>query len=110
MSIPRVKNAITYRINGGESAEVKFKDGLVRKFVLAADRLKDGVNTVAFKAQLTGIMYRLVFKYWRTGKDVKPMDQGITVKRQFFLLDGKGGTQGDQVRRYGAAAHTSRAR
>jgi uncharacterized protein YfaS (alpha-2-macroglobulin family) len=49
-------------------------------------------------------MYRLVLRYWKTGADIPPHAEGISVVRSFYLLDGKGGVtrqlrSGDKVPR-----------
>ena len=66
--------------------------------------MKEGKNKLTFKTLTTGMMYRVVFRYWKKGADIKPMAEGITVIRNFYLLDGKGGVKrqlknGDSVPR-----------
>jgi hypothetical protein len=101
---PKAKHELTFAVNGGEARKVKFDNKLTQKFVLAADGLKEGTNRLFFRTTTTGMMYRVVFRYWKTGSKIKPMDEGITVTRYFYLLDDKGNmkrrlTDGDSVPR-----------
>jgi uncharacterized protein YfaS (alpha-2-macroglobulin family) len=101
---PKAKPELTFSVNAGAPQQVKFDTQLSQKVVLAAGGLKEGTNTLTFRTKTTGMMYRLVFRYWQSGAVIKPMDAGITVARKFHLLDGKGGVvrelkDGDQVPR-----------
>ncbi|HEY8503146.1 MAG TPA: hypothetical protein VIL46_01090, partial [Gemmataceae bacterium] len=50
----------------------------------------EGANRIAFRTRTSGVMYRLVLRYWRRGADVAPMGSGIKVVRNFYLLGEKG--------------------
>ncbi len=56
--------------------------------------LRHGENVLRFEGHAPGAMYRAVFRYWKTGRDIPPMQSGLAVRRQFFLL----GPDGQQVR------------
>jgi uncharacterized protein YfaS (alpha-2-macroglobulin family) len=101
---PKAKPELSFALNDGEHGKVTFDSKLMQKVVIPATSLKEGANTLTFKTRTAGMMYRLVFRYWKTGADIKPMAEGITVRRNFFLLDGKGGVirqlaSGDKVPR-----------
>ena len=101
---PQASNALKFSINGGDARAVTFDDKLTKKVVMPADVLKAGENKLTFKTEMTGVMYRLTLRYWKTGRDIAPMDRGISVRRNFYLLDGKGGVvkqlrSGDSVPR-----------
>ncbi|MBY0525447.1 MAG: hypothetical protein K2R98_18720 [Gemmataceae bacterium] len=84
------KKTVTFSVNGGDGTKVAFTDGLAKKVTVPGSQLKAGENKLSFLAPGTGVMYRLVFRYWQNGTDVKPMDKGIQVARKFYLLNGKG--------------------
>jgi uncharacterized protein YfaS (alpha-2-macroglobulin family) len=86
---PKAKQTLSFTLNGGVDRKVAFTDKLTRKIVIAGTEVKEGLNTLTFRRATGGIMYRVVFRYWKTG-DVKPMDEGIAVVRKFYLLDEKG--------------------
>jgi uncharacterized protein YfaS (alpha-2-macroglobulin family) len=48
---------------------------------------------VAFPDGTPGVMYRLVFRYWRSGRAIAAMDRGIRVVRRFYLLNELGQRQ-----------------
>jgi hypothetical protein len=86
---PDAKNELSFSVNGGKARAVTFDDKLTKKVVLSGDVLKNGDNALAFKTEMTGVMYRAVLRYWKTGRDIGPMDKGIKVERRFYLYDEK---------------------
>ncbi len=56
--------------------------------------LRHGENVLRFEGHAPGAMYRAVFRYWKAGRDIPPMQSGLAVRRQFFLL----GPAGQHVR------------
>jgi uncharacterized protein YfaS (alpha-2-macroglobulin family) len=87
---PQAGKELTVSVNGGEAQTVRFEDQLTRKVVVPGEKLKAGKNTLAFRTAMTGVLYRAVFRYWKAGKSIPPMDAGIKVARTFHLLDDKG--------------------
>ena len=85
-------DVMTVTRTSATSAEVAFDDKLTKKVVVPGTALKPGANTLTFKTGMTGVLYRAVFRYWKAGRDIDPMDRGIKVERNFYLLDGKGST------------------
>jgi uncharacterized protein YfaS (alpha-2-macroglobulin family) len=83
------KNELSYTINADKGGEVKFDDKLTKKIVIAGSELKNGDNKLTFKTEMTGVMYRLVLRYWKSGREIEPMDKGIKVTRKFHLWDEK---------------------
>jgi hypothetical protein len=77
-------------VNDGEAQTVTFDDQLTRKVIIPGDKLKAGTNTLKFRTAMTGVLYRAVFRYWKTGRAIEPMDQGIRVNRQLYLVNDKG--------------------
>jgi uncharacterized protein YfaS (alpha-2-macroglobulin family) len=99
----KVKPRVTFAVNGGAAHEVALEKQ-TKKVVLSGTALKEGTNRLGFKASTTGIMYRLVLRYWQAGADIPALAAGISVVRNFYLLDGKGGVtrqlrSGDKVPR-----------
>ncbi|MFO0844191.1 MAG: alpha-2-macroglobulin family protein [Gemmataceae bacterium] len=87
---PGAKKSLTLSVNGGEAREVRFDDQLTKKVVVAGDKLRAGQNTLTFKTSMAGVLYRAVFRYWKSGRDIPAMDRGIQVRRTFHLLNEKG--------------------
>jgi uncharacterized protein YfaS (alpha-2-macroglobulin family) len=86
---PSAKNELTYTLNADKGGEVTFDDKLTKKIVIDGSDLKNGDNKLAFKTEMTGVMYRMVLRYWKSGRDIEPMDKGIKVSRKFYLWDEK---------------------
>jgi hypothetical protein len=86
---PDAKNELSFSINGEKSREVKFDDKLTKKITVPGDGLRAGDNKLTFKTEMTGVMYRAVLRYWKTGRDIVAMDKGIKVERRFYLWDEK---------------------
>jgi uncharacterized protein YfaS (alpha-2-macroglobulin family) len=94
---------VSFSVNGGTTHVVTLGK-LTSKVSLPGTSLKEGTNRLGFKTLGSGIMYRLVLRYWKAGSDIAPLAEGITVVRKFYLLDGKGGVlrylrSGDKVPR-----------
>ena len=86
---PDAKNELSFTLNGKQAGDVKFDDKLTKKIVIDGSELKNGDNKLTFKTEMTGVMYRVVLRYWKTGRDIEPMDKGIKVARKFHLWDEK---------------------
>lgn len=86
---PSAKNELTYTLNADKGGTVKFDDKLTKKIVIDGSDLKNGDNKLTFQTEMTGVMYRMVLRYWKSGRDIVPMDKGIKVTRKFYLWDEK---------------------
>jgi hypothetical protein len=86
---PSAKTELAFRVNDQQEQELRFDDQLTKKVVLPGTVLRHGENTLAFRTNRTGVMYRLVLRYWKTGSNIPPMDRGIKVERRFYLVDEK---------------------
>jgi uncharacterized protein YfaS (alpha-2-macroglobulin family) len=87
---PQAKKNLAVSVNAGADVKVQFDDQLTKKVSIAGTRLKAGKNTLTFRTSMTGVLYRAVFRYWKTGRNIAAMDKGIKVIRTFHLLDDKG--------------------
>ncbi len=91
---PDGRHSATFKVNGGPATAVVFdRQGLAKKVVVEGRRLKAGANTITFAGATPGMMYRAVFRYWKPGRDLAPVDNGLKVTRRFYLLDEKGKRQ-----------------
>ncbi|MFO0876089.1 MAG: alpha-2-macroglobulin family protein [Gemmataceae bacterium] len=86
---PAMKS-LTVAVNNGEKQTVRFDDQLVKKVVIPGEKLRAGKNVLTFKTDMSGVIYRVVFRYWKTGRDIPAMDHGLKVVRTFHLLDTRG--------------------
>jgi alpha-2-macroglobulin len=86
---PDAKNELTYTLNGKKPSGVKFDDKLTKRIAIDGSELKNGDNKLTFKTEMTGVMYRMVLRYWKSGRDIEPMEKGIKVTRKFHLWDEK---------------------
>src|SRR5205085_7940592 len=86
---PDAKHELSYALNGKKAGDLKFDDQLTKKVSIPGAELKNGDNALTFKTEMTGVMYRMVLRYWKTGRDIAPMDKGIKVTRTFYLWDEK---------------------
>jgi len=86
---PEAKNELAFTLNGDQKHDVKFDDKLTKKITIPGGNLKAGDNKLTFKTEMTGVMYRAVLRYWKTGRDIAAMDKGIKVERKFMLWDEK---------------------
>lgn len=84
------KKVLSVAVNDGAAQEVKFADQLTKKVTIPGKLLRPGKNTLAFDTTMTGVLYRAVFRYWKTGRDIEPMDRGIEVKRTVHLVSARG--------------------
>jgi uncharacterized protein YfaS (alpha-2-macroglobulin family) len=87
---PGATKSLAVSVNGGPEQTVAFADQLTKKVTVPGDKLRPGKNTLSFRTEMTGVLYRAVFRYWKKGRSIEPMDRGVTVKRTFHLLDAKG--------------------
>src|SRR5262249_22052884 len=55
---PSVRTEVAFRINAQREQEVRFDDQLTKKIVLPGTVLKPGDNTLSFRTNRTGVMYR----------------------------------------------------
>lgn len=95
---PDAKNELTYALNGARSGDLKFDDKLTKKVIIDGTQLKNGENKLSFKTDMTGVMYRVVVRYWKTGRNIEPMDKGIKVARKFYLWDEKAKQLGKELK------------
>ncbi|MEJ7596535.1 MAG: alpha-2-macroglobulin family protein [Kofleriaceae bacterium] len=78
---------VEYTIDGGPATKLAFADGLVRKITVGKP---SALTTIAFPTASPGMMAHAVLKFRRTGRDLRPVAQGLDVTRQLFLLGPKG--------------------
>jgi hypothetical protein len=79
------------RVNDGEPVEVAIEaKNESRKLTIPAKLLKAGKNIIRFEKAPAGIMVRANLRFARSGKDVAPLEHGLRVSRQFFLMDANG--------------------
>ena len=86
---PEAKNELSFTLNGKDQPKITFDDKLTRKISIDGEQLKNGDNPLTFETEMTGVMYRAVLKYWKSGRDIPAMDKGIAVTRKFHLWDEK---------------------
>jgi len=87
---PKASSSVRLAINGGAGQTVEMTGGLMKKIVIDGATLRDDENVVAFSKADDGTMYRVVFRYRQTAREVKPFASGVTVTRVFHLLDTSG--------------------
>jgi hypothetical protein len=101
----RAKAQAFVRCNDGPLTGVTFEGpALMSRVVVPGKQLHKGENKIAFADSTAGVMYRMVLRVVRPGQDLEPQSSGITVTREYWLLDGKGKrarklTMGDTVPR-----------
>jgi len=83
---------VEYAVNGGRSARITFADGLANKLVVDGSLPRRSV--IAFPVASPGVMARAVLRYRKTGRDLKPAENGLQVVRTLRLL----GPRGERVR------------
>jgi len=88
--LPGTCRAVTVQVNDREAETVLLEDGKLAKIEIAGSDLHHGENRIRFSGHKPGAMYRAVFRYWKKGRDIKPLELGVNVTRQFYLLDDKG--------------------
>lgn len=88
---PQAARTVAFRVNDGDERTTTL-DGkaLTRSVVIPAAQLKKGANRIAFTEPAKGMMYRVVLRYAREGRDLAPAGHGMRVTRQFWLLDANG--------------------
>ena len=84
--------AVRLAVNGGDDRKVEMTGGLMKKVVIPGRKLRRKDNTVRFDQADEVTMYRLVFRYRKTDRDVGPFQSGVSVTRTFHLLDTAGKT------------------
>jgi Alpha-2-macroglobulin family/Bacterial Alpha-2-macroglobulin MG10 domain/A-macroglobulin TED domain len=86
---PSAKAELTFQVNDQKEQQLRFDDQLTKKVVLPGSVLKHGDNALSFRTKRSGVMYRLVLRYWKTGDNIPPMEKGIKVERTLYLVDEK---------------------
>jgi alpha-2-macroglobulin len=82
---------VVLRVNDGEPIEVKIADhNESSKIVVNAKHLREGRNVIRFTQSPLGMLVRARVRYVRSGKDLAPLENGLNVVRQFYLLDNAG--------------------
>jgi uncharacterized protein YfaS (alpha-2-macroglobulin family) len=80
-----------FRCNGGPAIRVAFGGQAVsQKAVVPAGGVHAGANRITFTDSSPGMMYRLVLRYRKGGRDLPPAGHGVRVTRRFWLLDDAG--------------------
>lgn len=75
---------------GSLSRTVQVGPGKVARVRIDAAKLRHGSNTLRFTSDASGAMYRAVLRYWQEGKGIRSDGRGMSVQRQFWLLDDTG--------------------
>ncbi|HUT12393.1 MAG TPA: alpha-2-macroglobulin family protein, partial [Thermoguttaceae bacterium] len=101
---PGARRVLSVRVNDSEPHTVALQPGELPKIEIPGRELHLGDNRIAFDGHVPGAMYRAVFRYWRAGRRLDPMERGLVVRRELYLLDQNGGrvrvlTSGDSVPR-----------
>jgi alpha-2-macroglobulin len=85
------KPRMVFKVNGGPAQEATFEGkALVYKWTVTGKDLRKGANTITFPEGTPGVMYRLILRHAVHGRDIPARNQGLVVKRVYWLLDDKG--------------------
>jgi uncharacterized protein YfaS (alpha-2-macroglobulin family) len=84
------KRSVTVQVNNGRRHTVLLESGQVPTIRVPGDQLHHGENMISFTGHGPVTMYRAAFRYWKEGRDIEPMEQGLVVSRQLWLLDNTG--------------------
>lgn len=60
------------------------------KAIVPAKQVREGVNRLTFKECSSGMMYRVVVRYWVNGHRLPAESHGIEVARRWWLLNDRG--------------------
>jgi len=74
----------------GQLHELKIPDWKPATLTIKGDDLKVGKTELGFKAARPNQLYRMVFRYWKDGKEVEATQLGASVSRRFYLSDKAG--------------------
>lgn len=80
----------TLLVNDIRKQALTIESGLSRKLTFAGKELAAGKNTIAFEDVSAGVLYRATLRYKTVQTEIAPLAAGITVQRQFWLVDEKG--------------------
>jgi len=83
------RSVTTMSVNGTQHDLVN-PDWKPATLVIEGDLLKSGDNILKFLEGDGKHVYRVVFRYWREGEGVEPLNQGASVTRRFELIDESG--------------------
>ncbi|MCH8829029.1 MAG: hypothetical protein IID45_05575, partial [Planctomycetes bacterium] len=83
---PGKKRIVTVQVNDGTARKIRLITGNMPRFTIPGRLLHHGDNQIRFHGVVPGAMFRAVFHYWKRGRDIAPLKQGLTVTRKFFLL------------------------
>lgn len=85
---------VIVRINDGEPIEVIADAKNQSKLLtIPGNQLRPGKNIIQFEKSPTGMLARASLRYMHSGKDLKPMANGLTVERRMYLRTPQGFTQ-----------------
>jgi len=88
---PGTPRVLSLRVGDTEPHTVTLQPGELPKIEIPGRALHPGENRIAFDGHVPGAMYRAVFRYWRAGRRLDPMEHGLVVRRELYLLDQNGG-------------------
>jgi uncharacterized protein YfaS (alpha-2-macroglobulin family) len=74
----------------GRTRTMKLDGAFAQTLVIPASELKAGPTELRMATQMKGAMVRVVFRHWKTGRDIAPAARGLEVERRFALIDEKG--------------------
>jgi uncharacterized protein YfaS (alpha-2-macroglobulin family) len=74
----------------GQAHELKVPDWKPATLTIEGDELKAGNTELSFKVTRRNQLYRMVFRYWKDGKEVEATQLGASVSRKFYLIDQAG--------------------
>jgi hypothetical protein len=92
---PGAPRVVSVTVNEGKPQTVRLTDGQSPSLKVAGVSLRHGANRIGFDGHVPGAMYRAVFRYWQSSRRIDPMEAGLTVSRQLFLLNDQGAQIGE---------------
>jgi Alpha-2-macroglobulin family/Bacterial Alpha-2-macroglobulin MG10 domain/A-macroglobulin TED domain len=85
---------VIVRVNDGEPIEVTPDTKNQSKLLsIPGKQLRAGKNVIRFEKSPAGMLARASLRYMHSGKDLKPVANGITVERRMYLRTPQGFTQ-----------------
>lgn len=84
----KMRPRVTYQVNDALAQTATFDQlAHAQKFIIPVEQLKKGANKIVFRDATPGLLYRAVLRYRDNAANAAPVNDGIEVRRQFWLLD-----------------------